>query len=194
MVRNCEIQQFQELAQQWEGGSAKAGNAFIEQIQPLVHFHIRKLDYRRFASRVDQSDLSQIVLERISDVAKRSHLSQRVTNIFYAWLRGFVTNVVTREIRNHCAQKRDWRRQAQFDEAKTRRSYDPRPATELKLMVDEIFESLTAEERRLTQLLANGDSQTEIATELNVHPRTVRRRIAALRVPFSKCVAEPSMN
>lgn len=194
MVRSNELNQLHKLARRWESGDNEAGNAFIEQIQPLVQFHIRKLDYQRFASRVDQSDLSQIVLERILDVAKRCQLSKRVTNIFYSWLRGFVKNTVTREIRNHCAQKRDWRRQSQFDEAMCDRFKDVRESVDTKLMVDEILDSLTTEERELALQLASGSPQAVIAEALNVHPRTIRRRIAALRVPFSKCLAEPSMN
>ena len=187
MVRNNELNQLQELARQWESGNAEAGNEFIERIQPLVRYHIRKLSYERFASRVDTNDLAQIVLQKIAEVAGRGDLARNVAQVFYAWLQRFVKNTVTREIRNHCAQKRDWRRQSQFDEATTFRFKDPRESMELKLMVEEVIDNLSPEERELARQLACGNSQAEIAAALNVHPRTIRRRIAALRKPFSMC-------
>ena len=194
MTRANELNQLKELAVQWELGSKEAGNSFIERIEPLIRHHVRKLSYDRFESRVDRHDLVQIVLQKIAEVAGKGKLANQVSESFYAWLRGFVKNTVMREIRNHCAQKRDWRRQTQFDEAISIQIQDHRKAMDLKLTVEEIFATLKPEEQELAYQLANGDSQAEIAAALNVHPRTVRRRITALRKPFSKCGFETLVN
>lgn len=194
MAQNNELNQLQELARQWEAGNAEAGNAFVDRVQPLVRYHIRTLGYQRFASRVDVNDLAQIVLQKIAEVAIRSALSSKVTQVFYAWLTRFVKNTVSREIRNHCAQKRDWRRQSRFDEATTNHFKDQRKRVDLKLMVKEVIDKLSTEERELAYQLAYGSSQSEIAATMNVHPRTVRRRIASLRKPFSTCALESITN
>ena len=194
MTRYNELKQLQELARQWEAGSTDAGNSFIERIEPLIRHHVRNLNYDRFASRVDRHDLTQIVLQKIAEVADKNKLACQVNQSFYAWLRGFAKNTVTREIRNHCAQKRDWRRQTQFDETISIQIKNLRKSTDLKLTVDEIIAKLTPEERDLAYQLASGNSQAEIAASLNVHPRTVRRRITELRKPFAKCGFEPGVN
>ena len=194
MTKDNELNQLQELARQWEAGSKDAGNSFVERIEPLTRHHVRNLNYDRFASRVDRHDLNQIILQKIAEVAGKNKLASQVNQSFYAWLRGFVKNTVTREIRNHCAQKRDWRRQIQFDESTTSQFKDQRKSAELKLTVEEIIARLTPEERDLAYQLASGNSQAEIAAAMNVHPRTVRRRITELRKPFSKCGLEPSAN
>ncbi|MDB2686152.1 sigma-70 family RNA polymerase sigma factor [Mariniblastus sp.] len=185
MVQENELKQLQDLARQWETGDALAGNKFIERIQPLVRYQIRNLSYGRFASRVDTNDLGQIVLQKISEVAARKGLCRNITEFFYAWLQRFVKNIVTREIRNHCAQKRDWRRQSEFDESTCNRFRDQRESLSLKHEIEEILCNLTPEDRELARHLACGSSQTEIAASLNVHPRTVRRRISELRKPFA---------
>lgn len=194
MIRENKFEQLNALATLWETGDTDAGNAFIEQIQPLVRYHIRKLSYERFASRVDASDLGQIVLQKISEVAGRKKLSKNVNQFFHLWLQRFTKHIVTREIRNHCAQKRDWRRQSQFEESTSHQFKDERKAQELKLEIEEIFERLTPEERELARQLASGNSQAEIAESMNVHVRTVRRRIASLRKPFANVGSVPSMN
>ena len=194
MARNKDLNQLQELAGQWEAKNAEAGNEFIEQIQSLVRHQVRNLSFERFASRVDTNDLTQIVLQRIAEVANRGDLSKNVTQAFFAWLKQFVKNTVTREIRNHCAQKRDWRRQSQFDETISLRFRDQRPASDLKLVVEEVIGGLSPEERELAYQLACGNSQAEIAAKMNVHPRTVRRRIVALRKPFSTFAATAGAN
>ena len=194
MTRDNELKQLQELARKWEAGSKDAGNSFIERIEPLIRHHVRNLNYDRFASRVDRHDLTQIVLQKIAEVADKNKLARQVNQSFYAWLRGFAKNTVTREIRNHCAQKRDWRRQTQFDETISIQIKDLRKSADLKLTVDEIIAKLTPEERDLAYQLASGNSQAEIAASLNVHPRTVRRRITELRKPFAKCGFEPRLN
>ena len=194
MTRDNELKQLRGLALQWEAGIADAGNSFVERVEPLIRHHIRNLSYDRFASRVDRHDLTQIVLQKIAEVAGKNKLAQHVNQSFYAWLRSFVKNTVTREIRNHCAQKRDWRRQTQFEESTTRQFKDQRKSADLKLTVEEIIARLSPEERDLAYQLASGNSQAEIAASMNVHPRTVRRRITELRKPFSECGFEPSVN
>jgi len=192
MVRSNELNQLQKLVGRWESGDKEAGNTFIERIEPLVRHHVQRLGYGRFESRVGCDDLTQIILLNIAQAAKSKKLS--TTKNLLAWLRRVVKYTVNSEIRDHCAQKRDWRRQSQFDESTTDRCRDSRQVDAMKLMVDEILQSLSVEERELALQLANGNSQTEIATSLKVHPRTIRRRITALRVPFSKYFAEPSAN
>lgn len=194
MIRANELKQLRTLACQWESGDAEAGNSFIERIQPLVRYHIRNLSYERFASRVDTNDLGQIVLQKISEVTARGNLSENVTEFFHPWLQRFVKHTVTREIRNHCAQKRDWRRQSQFEESTCNQFKDQRKSVDLKLEIEEIISKLTPEERELARQLACGNSQTEIAAALNVHPRTVRRRITELRKPFGNVSLVPSVN
>lgn len=194
MIRENELTQLRKLACQWESGDAKAGNTFIERIQPLVRYYIHKLSYERFASRVDTNDLGQIVLQKISEVANRGDLSTSVTEVFYPWLQRFVKHIVTREIRNHCAQKRDWRRQSQFEESTSNQFKDQRESLELKLEIEEIISKLTPQGRELARQLANGNTQAEIASALNVHVRTVRRRITDLRKPFENAGLAPSLN
>ena len=150
MNRENELEQLRSLADQWEAGDSEAGNAFVERIQPLVRYNIRDLSYERFASRVDTNDLGQIVLQKIAEVANRKDLSRNVTEFFFPWLQRFVKHTVTREIRNHCAQKRDWRRQSQFDESTSNTFKVQRKALELKLVIEEILSKLSPQERELS--------------------------------------------
>ena len=71
MIQNSDLTQLHALASKWEVGDKEAGNLFIERVQSLVRYHIRKLSYDRFASRVDGNDLTQIVLQKIAEVAGR---------------------------------------------------------------------------------------------------------------------------
>ena len=194
MVRDIEIEQLQNLASKWETGDRNAGNQFVKRTMPLIKHCIKNMQYQRFQSRVDTEDLTQIVLEKLIGIASRNRLASQVTHAFYAWLQKFVTFTVLKEIRNHCAKKRDWRRQTNLETALTKPARSFQRESELKLVVKEVLESLGPKDKQLVECLVCENSQTEIAEILNIHPRTVRRRIAALRQPFSQHVMKQSNN
>lgn len=183
MVQDSQVARLQSVAQNWEDGDAAAAELFVNEIRPTVKTIVYGLNYRRFMARVDTDDLVQIVCLQLTRVASRKQLAKVVNQVFFGWLKKFVTYTVMREIRNQCAQKRDWNRELALTHANDR-SFNPSYQLDQKLMIDEALDRLDSQQKSLVQLLVMGANQSEIAREFAVNPRTVRRRIASLRKLF----------
>jgi len=185
MAKN-ELDQFDALLSSIQNGSPLAAEEFVRTFGPHIRRVVRASISNRMRTKFDSVDFEQAVWA--SFFRNPGNLPEfKEPNALIAYLVGMARNMVGEEVRRQTTQKKDIHRERGWceneAEAKQFRSRDPSPS-QLAIAHEELDRLLSmhpAPYRRLVELKLGGASVNEIAAELGVHERTVRKMVAKLK-------------
>lgn len=173
-----------ELADRWRRGEQAAAtelfNRYFDQISGMVHGRIN----RRFSSRMSSDEIVQSAFGSVFRMARDRPQEFADDEAFRRWLITVVLNKAYKRIQHESAQKRDPRREQAADSSEGFAAFvaerlcekpDNEGVLEMTELVERVSEAVSDNQRALIRLRLLGRSQKEIAAELGVDPRTVRR-------------------
>lgn len=175
-------QDFRSLVEQVQNGSAEAMAELVEGNADAIHRIVRRRLHQQMRSQFDTADFAQIVwasffsnLQRLADFDGPEQLQ--------AYLARMAEHKVIDACRRRMVlQKNNVNRERTLngDTASTRidlASNDPTPSHKVAIREewDRLMNRLPEHHRRIIALRASGCTFQEIADELTVHERTVRR-------------------
>ena len=176
----------EELIQCWKGGNHRAADVLAQRYWlRLVALVAGKLN-QRFRASTDPEDIVQSALGSFFDAAADSRI--QVSNSLSLWrlLAAFARRKMSKTIEKHEAVKRGGgKTQVSLASAEQTQADSFSDLSKQESAATKLFDILNTElpdnlQSVLHGLLA-GQSQKEIAAELKVDERTVRRRVAELR-------------
>lgn len=189
--------QINALLRGWHEGDSNAGDQlfrlYSDRVTNVVRFYLNP----RFRTRVGIDDVVQTIFLTLLTKAKNQLLSFQGDASFGHWLRNFAKNIVRKRIQHEQAKKRDVARDCQ---AKSGVDLDaiscqecslhnqPAELCEFKEMVHNAMERLDSLQQQIVQLARDGYSQVEIAEQLRLSTRTIRRRTLKIRECFADLV------
>ncbi|HAD57645.1 MAG TPA: hypothetical protein DCG12_00165 [Planctomycetaceae bacterium] len=179
-------EEFLNLTQQLRDGSAEAFQEVLEHFGPYVLRAVRRNLDRRLRSRFDSQDFAQAVWMTIHE--NRSRLAEcESPDSMIALLVVIAQRKVRREFRKHLqAEKQNINREQSLHKDSFVLPLPDHSAERPSqvVMAREQWEAMTANEpekyRQIAQLRCDGLTLAEIAEEVGVNERTVRRVIQRL--------------
>lgn len=164
------------LLGQWKLGDQDAAQEFhrryVEKLLSLIQANIA----RRFAARFDAADVAQSVLRTFFGAAAAGRLQLAESDDVWKLLQTIALNKVRNQVKFHDAQKR---RVAQTaggpDLLDVLGDPTEQDAVEVADLVEAMVRALDPKLAQTMQLILEGQSQDEIAAQLDVTTRTVRR-------------------
>ncbi|MEX0586168.1 MAG: ECF-type sigma factor [Pirellulales bacterium] len=155
------------------------------QIHARYEKRLRGLARRRLndelAPRVDAEDVVQSAMRSFFRAAIDGAYAAPKSGELWQLLAAITRHKVRRARVYHLAGKRDARRTAGGDAVRQLVDSDPRPAAELRMLVEEILADYSAAERRIVELRMAGHLVAEIAARSARSKRTVERALQEFR-------------
>lgn len=164
------------LLGQWRLGNQDAAGEFHRRYAEKLLCLIRANMARRFSARLDPDDVAQSVLRTFFGAAADGRLNMEPGDDVWKLLQSIALNKVRNQVKFHDAQKRSVSRTTADQEA-VASAAEPteQDAVEVADLIESMIRSLDPHIARTMELLLAGQSQDEIATQLNVTTRTIRR-------------------
>jgi RNA polymerase sigma-70 factor (ECF subfamily) len=188
-----------ELVERWRSGDETAATAlyerYIERLITLIGRHIA----RRFQGRFDADDVAQSVFGSFFRRTREGHFEFEDDEAFWKLLLTIGLNKVRKKVCFNEADKRDPAREQRPADSDEVQSFvaeclcrEP-SAVELVTLADlleAVVQGLDPLERSVLALRIEGLSQSEIAAQLGLGERTVRRLFARIRDGAAEVLAE----
>jgi RNA polymerase sigma factor (sigma-70 family) len=179
----CEKDDFADFIRQIRAGDDQAARELVDRYEPVVRREVRlRLQDERLASRFDWADVCQSVMASFFVRAAAGQYDLEQPDQLLRLLVVMTRNKVSQQVRRNRADRRDYRRLEAHDPAylEWRRAASPSPSRVVagRELLDEFRRRLSAEERRLADLRAQGYQWAEIAAELGGTPQARRKQLA----------------
>jgi RNA polymerase sigma factor (sigma-70 family) len=180
-------QEFDDLIARVRRGSPEATRELVERFGPHILRIVRRKLHRRLRPKFDSDDFQQAVWASFFAVPRHEFNFDR-PEALVSYLTQLALNKVTEEYRHRCqAGKHNVYRECSLDDSVAGRKerLPGRLPTPSQVAVaneqwDQLQRGLTPEQRLVLVLLRQGCTQVEIAREVGVSERTVRRLIQEL--------------
>lgn len=190
MAENSEIKfanlSARDLIAKWRSGSQEAAAILMERYQlRLIALVASRLSQRQRGS-IDPEDVVQSAMGsffRKTSSASESRLQIESTLSVWNLLAVFARRKLSRSLERASAAKRGagWDRNV-LDQIELLKIQQATPGSQdVAELVNELNSMLAPDQVELLELLLAGHTQREIAEELSVDDRTVRRRVATIR-------------
>ena len=179
-----------ELIENWQSGDEAAATVLYERyLQKLLNLVGQHLS-RKFNPRFDPEDVVQSVFHSMFRRARAGNFTFQDDSDFWKLLLTIALNKVRNKVRHHQAEKRDPSRESRVqnvdrpDEYIIDRLCHKPTALETVSFADlftVVLDSLEPREQQLIHYRLEQYTQKEIAQQLNVDERTVRRMFVRIR-------------
>lgn len=182
-----ETDQFEQLLQRLRDGAPEAATELVERYEPCIRRVVRRRLSRKMRSKFDSLDFQQDVWASFfAGATERSFDSPRA---LAAYLAAMAKNKVLMAIRQRCGlQKHNINRERSLDgsaafQAECVAAADPTASQTVanREQWDLLLRRHPPRHRRILQLLREGKTQREIASEMGIDERTIRRVVHKLR-------------
>lgn len=177
-----------ELLERWKAGDEHAADElyrrYVERLGRVVAAHVAV----RFQPRVDPEDILQSTCRTFFRRAEAGEFQFDDDGDLWKLLVTIALNKVRRTVRRLSAGARDVRKEAaSVDDGRDAVAHGPEPDAILIVidLVDHVCDSLGDRCGQILKLRLEGRSQEEIADQLGVSDRTVRRILDEIRDSFS---------
>ena len=171
-----------DLIEQWRDGDSDAATKLYELYCERLMRVVSGQLLERYQQQIDPEDVLQTAFRTFFGRVSEGEFAFEDDKDVWKLLVTVVLNKLRRQVRHMNAQRRDVRREirgeADFDgQIASDLSRPPgiQEAVEFAELINDLFQFLPEDERKLLQLRIEGYSQKEIAEELDVTDRTVRR-------------------
>src|SRR5438309_4971534 len=174
-----EINPFRDLIQRVRSGEEAAAAELVQHYEPYIRRAVRvRMVDPRLKRLIDSMDICQSVL---ASFFARAALGQYELNSPEELLNLLVTmarNKLHNAVAKQRAERRDYRRNQKAGDYVPASDATPSQLVSARELLEKFRNSLTAEERQLTELRATGCEWTDIAARLGGTPEALRRRLA----------------
>lgn len=185
MAESQSDQSFLELLRQ--GDESTAREIFDRYVDNLVAL-ARKRISQRLASRIDAEDIVQSVFRTFFLRAREGKFQLQEKEDVCKMLARITMHKTFRQIAHHLAAKRNATRDMMGSEnsqelLQTLRNHEPTPeeAAELLDQMEHFLAQLRSEDRKILELKMQGHTTLEIAQQLNISDRKIRRLMERIR-------------
>ncbi len=173
-----------ELVEMWRSGSQDAARVLFARYEVrLISLVATRLN-RKYRDGIAPEEVVQSAIGSFFRISKAgTNPSIKLESTASAWniLATFVRRKLARALERESAVKRGGgRTRISLDDLETDLSTDP-SVTEANELLDEIHSMLNSDHSRLLELLLENKTQREIAKQLGVDERTIRRRIKSIQ-------------
>jgi RNA polymerase sigma-70 factor (ECF subfamily) len=182
-----------ELLERWKAGDEQAADElyrrYVHRLGSVVADHVAA----RFQQRVDPEDVMQSAYRTFFRRAEAGDFQFDDDADLWKLLVTIALNKVRRTVRRLSAGTRDVRKESSTPvEGMESIAHGPKPEEIFTVvdLVNHLCDSLGDRYGQILKLRLEGCSQEEIASQLGVTDRTVRRRLDEIRVKFSGARAE----
>jgi eukaryotic-like serine/threonine-protein kinase len=173
-----------ELVDLWQAGSQEAAQVLLARYEVRLIALVASRLNRKFRDSITPEDVVQSALGSFFRVTRASvKTSIKLESTASAWniLATFVRRKLARALERESAfKRRGGRTRVSLDDLEPDLRTNP-SATEADELLAEIHSLLNSDQSQLLELLLKNATQKEIADQLGVDERTIRRRITALR-------------
>jgi len=173
-----------ELVEMWRSGSQDAACVLLARYEVRLIALVASRLNRKYRDCIAPEDVVQSAMGSFFRVTRASaNPSIKLESTASAWniLATFVRRKLARALERETAVKRGGgRTRISLDDLETDLSTNP-SVTEAKELLDEIHSMLNSDHSRLLELLLENKTQREIAEQLGVDERTIRRRIRSMQ-------------
>jgi RNA polymerase sigma factor (sigma-70 family) len=179
-----------ELVNRWRSGDESAAKAlherYVDRLITLIGRHIA----RRFQGRFDADDVAQSVFGSFFRRTREGHFEFEHDEAFWKLLLTIGLNKVRKKVGFHEAEKRDPTREQRPADSDEVQSFlaeclcrEPSVVELVTLadLLEAVVRGLEPTQRSVLSLRIEGRSQAEIAEQLGLGERTVRRVFAQIR-------------
>jgi len=172
---------FTDFLRRVRSGDAQAAAELVRRFEPVIRLEVRlRLADPRLRRLVDSMDICQSVLATFFVRAAAGQFDLERPDQLVKLLVIITRNKARHQARMQRAQRRDYRRHVAVDEAVEVTAAAPSPSRVLegRELLDEFRRRLTAEERLLADLRAQGWDWAAIADRLGSSPRARCKQLA----------------
>jgi RNA polymerase sigma-70 factor (ECF subfamily) len=171
----AESSEFTEFIRRIRAGDDQAARDLVARYEPLIRREVRvRLRDRRLSSRFDHTDICQSVMASFFVRAAAGQFDLEQPEQLLRLLVAMAQHKVSRQVRLHRADRRDYRRSEAHDlerlEGRAAASPSPSRVVAGRELLERFLRRLTAEERQLADLRAQGYAWAEIAGRLGGTP------------------------
>lgn len=190
-----------DLVDRWRQGDEQAANdlyqTYLGRMSQLVSQHMSQ----RFASRIDPDDVVHSAYRTFFRRVKEGEFQFEDDADIWKLLLTIALNKVRNRVRFHSAAKRDAAQEVSGDLIEREvalhgdslsRHPSPHEAIAFADLLEEVYGRLDEREQLLLQLRLEGYKQTEIADELGLTDRTIRRMLDRIRERLSDLLQPPA--
>ena len=188
-----------ELVENWRSGDEDAATAlyerYLQKLLRLVGHHLAS----RFNPRLDPEDVVQSVFKSLFRRARDGDFEFQDDEDFWKLLLTIALNKVRNKVRFHSAAKRDPSRETSpgreqgadsFIRDQLSRGSTAAESVAFADLLEAVLNSLGEPQQQLIQYRLEGCTQTEIAENLRVDPKTLRRMYGQIRDRVVELYAE----
>ncbi len=173
-----------ELVEMWRSGSQDAARVLLARYEVRLIALVASRLNRKYRDGIAPEEVVQSAIGSFFRVSKAgTNPSIKLESTASAWniLATFVRRKLARALERETAVKRGGgRTRVSLDDLETDLSSNP-SVTEANELLDEIHSMLNSDHSRLLELLLENKTQREIAEQLGVDERTIRRRIKSMQ-------------
>lgn len=173
-----------ELVEMWRSGSQDAARVLLARYEVRLVALVASRLNRKYRDGIAPEDVVQSAMGSFFRVTRAgANPSIKLESTASAWniLATFVRRKLARALERETAVKRGGgRTRVSLDDLETDLSTNP-SVTEANELLDEIHSLLNSDHSRLLELLLENKTQREIAEQLGVDERTIRRRIKSMQ-------------
>ncbi|HMF13415.1 MAG TPA: sigma-70 family RNA polymerase sigma factor [Gemmataceae bacterium] len=177
-----------DLPNGWRTNDEEAARRLVDQyLDRLVALARRRLS-QRLASRVDPEDVVQSVFRTFFCRAREGKFQIKDNDDLCKLLMRITVHKVLKQVEHHTAGKRDPHMETEQGNRTVERmnellSKDPTPEAQVMFLdqLEHVMGELRPTDRKILEMRMQGYSEKEIAAELNVSDRTIRRVLERVR-------------
>jgi RNA polymerase sigma factor (sigma-70 family) len=172
----------------WRAGDPQAARQLVDQyLDRLLALAKRRIS-QRLASRVDPEDIVQSVFRTFFMRAKDGQFKLKDQDDLCKLLMRITVHKVLKQVEYHTAGKRDANLETEQGNRSTERMHEllakePTPEAQVEFIdqLEMLLSMYSPKERKILEMRMNGFSERDIAADLNVTDRTVRRLFERIR-------------
>jgi RNA polymerase sigma-70 factor (ECF subfamily) len=172
----------------WRAGDPEAARQLVDQYLDRLVAVARRRISQRLASRVDPEDIVQSVFRTFFFRAKDGQFKIKDQDDLCKLLMRITVHKVLRQVEFHTAGKRDANLETEQGNRTVERMHEllaREPTAEAQVefldQLEKFLTGLSPKERKILELRMNGHTDREIAVQLGVVDRTIRRLFERIR-------------
>jgi RNA polymerase sigma-70 factor (ECF subfamily) len=179
----AESSEFTEFIRRIRAGDDQAARDLVARYEPVVRREVRvRLRDRRLFSRFDPTDICQSVMASFFVRAAAGQFDLEHPEQLLRLLVTMAQNKLAKQVRVHRADRRDYRRSEVHDlehlEGRAAASPSPSRLVAGRELLEKFLHRLTADERQLADLRAQGYDWAEIAGRIGGTPGARSKQLA----------------
>lgn len=165
-----------ELLSQWQNGEEAAAAEFHQRYADKLFSLVKRNLAARFAARFDAEDVVQSVMRTLFRQVRAGSVPPKDSQDLWRFLSTVALNKVRNRVRQESAQKRDVSKTIGDADA-IAAIYEPNEhdAVELIDFLEILAKSLEPAVAQVLQMLLDGVTEDDIAEQMNLTTRTIRR-------------------